>query len=590
MSFEYKATGRIFEWKLLKRIFALVSEYRVTIIFSFFLTVIVAALGVATPILMQKGLDQYVVKGNIAGLEKLSMVIFGVLVMQTLLSYYQTYYTNWLGQMAILKLRDNIFNHILKFRLKVFDTTPVGMMITRTISDVESVADIFSQGLISIFGDVMLMLMILGVMFFFNWKLSLVTLSVFPFLLATSWIFKEKVKVSFQDVRQQVARLNAFLQEHITGMNIVQIFHREEKELNRFHEINAKHRDANIRSVLYYSIFFPVIEIFSAIAVALIVWYGGKNMLPPNNISFGEVTSFILFINLLFRPLRQIADKFNTLQMGMVASDRIFKVMDMEDSTPDTGKLQTAINGQVSFENVWFAYNEEDWVLKDISFDVKPGQVLAIVGHTGAGKSSIISLINRLYEKTKGNILIDGEPVENYGLDWLRSNIAVVLQDVFLFSDTIENNIRLYDENITKEQILEAARLVGADKFINHLPGGIEYQVQERGATLSTGQRQLISFIRAVIQNPKILILDEATSSIDNETEELIQQATKVLLQGRTSIVVAHRLATIRNADMILVMEKGRIKEVGKHDELLEKGGLYRKLYELQFTELVLGE
>jgi ATP-binding cassette subfamily B protein len=425
-------------------------------------------------------------------------------------------------------------------------------------------------------------------MFYIDWRLSLYSLAVFPLLLVSAYIFKEKVKVSFQDVRTQVARLNAFLQEHITGMQIVQVFNRQDIEMDRFEKINASHRDANIRGVLYYSVFFPVIEVLSAMAIALIVWGGTKGVLDQR-ITFGTVVAFIQFINLLFRPIRQVADKFNTLQMGMVAADRIFNVLEMEDSTPDKGHLAAdKVEGKIEFKDVWFAYEDENWILKDLSFDIQPGQTLAIVGHTGAGKTSITNLVNRLYEKQKGEILLDGRPVEDYQLTSLRKQIAVVLQDVFLLSDSIANNIKLFNENITREQMIEAAKLVGADRFIETLPGGYDYQVQERGATLSTGQRQLISFIRAVIQDPRILILDEATSSIDQETEELIQHATEVLLKDRTSIVIAHRLATIQHADKILVMEKGRIKEVGTHQELLEKGGLYRKLYELQFTELVM--
>jgi ATP-binding cassette, subfamily B, multidrug efflux pump len=381
--------------------------------------------------------------------------------------------------------------------------------------------------------------------------------------------------------------MNAFLQEHITGMQIVQIFNREKEEGLKFEQINREHKEANIRSVFYYSVFFPVIEVLSAISIAMLVWYGAGRILQ-DELTFGSLVAFILYLNLLFRPIRQLADKFNTLQMGVVSSERIFRVMDMEDFIPDEGKEEKEIKGDVDFKNVWFAYEEENWVLKDVSFEVKQGESLAIVGHTGAGKSSIINLINRMYIKNKGDICIDDINIEDYKLEYLRKNIAVVLQDVFLFSDTIENNIKLYNEDITREQIIEAAKLVGAHKFIERLPGGYDYQVQERGGTLSTGQRQLISFIRAIIQNPKILILDEATSSIDQETEEMIQHATEVLLKGRTSIIIAHRLATIQNASQIVVMEKGRIKERGKHQELLQQGGLYRKLYELQFTELAI--
>jgi ATP-binding cassette subfamily B protein len=588
MSFDSKVSGSALDTKSLKRVFSLISDHKIILVISIILTIALALIGIATPVITQRAIDQDIMHFNGQGLLNDAMLIIVILVLQTLILYFQTYYTNWLGQQAVHQLRTRIFNHILDFRLKVYDRTPVGTMITRTVSDVETIADIFSEGLVSISGDVLLIIAILTVMFYEDWRLSCYSLSVFPLLLISAYIFKEKVKVSFQDVRTQVGRLNAFLQEHITGMQIVQVFNRQDIEMNRFEKINAAHRDANIRGVLYYSVFFPVIEVLSAMAIAFIVW-GGTHGILTGRVSIGMVTLFIMLINQLFRPIRQVADKFNTLQMGMVAADRIFNVLEMEDAIPDNGQMMAdKVEGKIEFRDVWFAYEDENWILKDLSFDIQPGQTLAIVGHTGAGKTSITNLVNRLYEKQKGEILLDGRPVEDYQLTSLRKQIAVVLQDVFLLSDSIANNIKLFNENITREQMIAAARLVGADRFIETLPGGYDYQVQERGATLSTGQRQLISFIRAVIQNPRILILDEATSSIDQETEELIQHATEVLLKDRTSIVIAHRLATIQHADKILVMEKGRIKEVGTHHELLEKGGLYRKLYELQFTELVM--
>lgn len=587
MSFNYKPSGKAMDMKVLQRVYKLIAPYKAIFILAVFLTILSAFIGPAVPFLVQYTIDHSVMQLNMQSLLNFSLLIMGLLILQTIVNYFQSYYTSWLGQHAILHLRNNVFNHIVKFRLRVYDRTPVGTMITRTVSDVETVADIFSQGLINIIGDSLQLIVILVLMFVTDWRLSLVSLSVLPFLLISAYVFKEKVRASFQQVRTQVARMNAFLQEHITGMQIVQIFNREKEESLRFEQINREHRDANIRSVFYYSVFFPVIEVLSAISIAMLVWYGAGRILA-DEITFGALVAFILYLNLLFRPIRQLADKFNTLQMGVVSSERIFRVMDMEDFIPDEGKEEKEIKGDVDFKNVWFAYEEENWVIKDVSFSVKEGESLAIVGHTGAGKSSIINLINRMYVKNKGDICIDDVNIEDYKLEYLRKNIAVVLQDVFLFSDTIENNIKLYNEDITREQIIEAAKLVGAHKFIEKLPGGYDYQVQERGGTLSTGQRQLISFIRAIIQNPKILILDEATSSIDQETEEMIQHATEVLLKGRTSIVIAHRLATIQNASQIVVMEKGRIKERGKHQELLQQGGLYRKLYELQFTELAI--
>jgi ATP-binding cassette, subfamily B, multidrug efflux pump len=593
-----KITGKAFDFTLLKRIFSLVSKYKYVVVFNIILTVLGAALMVAMQFAVQYLYDNFVVKEfNKTGTINLQVVEHGILiagagylsllVLQTLFSYFQTYYNGWLGQQAIYQLRNRVFAHILGFRLRLYDKTPVGTLITRSINDVESIADIFGEGSISIIGDSMQILFILAAMFYTSWQLSLYSLSVFPLLLIAAYIFKEKVRISFQDVRTQVARLNAFIQEHITGMQIVQVFNRQKVEMDRFLKINAAHRDANIRGIMYYAVFFPVIELLNAIAVALIIWGGAREVMHMHATT-GTLVLFILLINILFRPIRMIADKFNTLQMGMVAAGRIFAVLDTEDATADTGTIDKTIDGEVEFKHVWFAYNDEDWILKDISFEAKPGEMLAIVGHTGAGKTSITSLVNRVYDKQKGDICIDGIPVEDYRLDSLRGQVAVVLQDVFLFSDTIANNIRLFNPAITTEQMEEAARLVGADRFINKLPGGFEYQVQERGATLSTGQRQLISFIRAVLQKPRILILDEATSSIDHETEEMIQHATEVLLKDRTSIVIAHRLATIQKADKILVMEKGRIVESGTHEELISREGLYRNLYELQFTELVI--
>ncbi|MDQ3071771.1 MAG: ABC transporter ATP-binding protein/permease [Bacteroidota bacterium] len=587
MSFDLKSTGKAFDLSVLRRVFALVSPYRGIFFLSVVLTILSAVVGPAVPVVIQKAIDDPILNNDIMGLYWYCAAVLGLLILQAIIMYVQTYYTNWLGQKAVQHLRTGIFSHILGFRQKVYDRTPVGTMITRTVSDVETVNEIFSQGLINIIGDTLQIAVILGIMFYTDWQLALVSLAVFPLLLISAYIFKEKVKVSFQDVRAQVARMNAFLQEHITGMQVVQIFNRENHEMKKFEKINEGHKDANIRSIFYYSVFFPVIEVLSAIAIALLVWWGARDILNGEQ-TIGTLVLFILLINLLFRPIRQIADKFNTLQMGMVASDRIFKVMDLEDHIPDTGTTDKPFDGTVEFKNVWFAYNDEDWVLKDVSFKVERGDSLAIVGHTGAGKTSITNLINRQYVYNKGAICVDDIPVEEYTLHSLRRQIAVVLQDVFLFSDTIENNIRLYNPAISNEQIIEAAHMVGAHRFIEKLPGAYKHRVQERGANLSTGQRQLISFIRAVIQDPAILILDEATSSIDQETEELIQEATDVLLKDRTSIIIAHRLSTIQHAAQIIVMEKGKIKERGRHDELLNQGGLYKQLYEFQFTELML--
>ena len=587
MAFDYKVTGKAFDLRVLRRVLGLVSDYKWTFSRALILTVLTAIVGPAIPFVVRYAIDHYIMVKDFNGLQNYAAIILGLLVAQVFIGYSQSYTTSWLGQMAILRLRRKMFQHILHFRLKVYDRTPVGTMITRTVSDIETIADIFGEGFFSILSDVLVMAVALGIMFYTNWKLSLVSLSVLPFLWIAAYFFKEGIKKSFQDVRTQVGRLNAFLQEHITGMQIVQVFNREDEEMEKFKKINELHRDANIRSIFAYSIFFPVIEVLSAVSIALMVWYAA-GAIVTSTMTFGVLVGFILYLNLLFRPIRQIADKFNTLQMGIVSGDRVFQVLDEEDAIPDLGTLVPELKGKVEFKNVNFGYNDDSLVLKDISFTIDEGKTLAIVGHTGAGKSSIINLINRLYAYQNGQILIDDLKIEDLKLEWLRKNIAVVLQDVFLFSDTILNNIRLFNDKISKNEIMHAAQLVGAHDFIERLPGGYDYQVQERGATLSTGQRQLISFIRAIIQNPKILILDEATSSIDQETEEMIQHATEVLLKGRTSIVIAHRLSTIQNASQIIVMDKGQIKERGTHDQLLAHGGLYRQLYELQFTELVL--
>jgi ATP-binding cassette subfamily B protein len=586
MGFEYKVTGKAFDLSLIKRILGLLSNRKWYLLLGLVLTIASSIIGPQVPKLVQQALDKYVMTSKIDGLFNQSMLIAAVMILNFLVVYRQNLLLNWLGQEAIYNLRRKIFNHIIHLKLSIYDRTAVGTMITRTVSDVEAVSDVFSEGLISIVGDILQMSVILFLMISIDLRLTLVSLSVLPILIFAAYLFKESVKKAFQDVRTQIAKLNAFIQEHISGMSIVQAFSREEQEFNQFTQINARHRDANIKSIFAYSLFFPVIEVLSAVSIALIIWDGGQRILG-GHITFGMVVAFTLYINLLFRPIRQIADKFNTLQMGIVSGDRIFQVLDMDDFIADEGKIITPIVGKVEFRNVEFAYQPPNTILKDLSFNLQEGKTLAIVGHTGAGKSSIISLLNRLYPYQGGQILVDGIKIEDYSLEHLRKNIAVVLQDVFLFSDSVYNNITLWHTNITKEDVMQAIRLVGAEQFINKLPGGLDYIVQERGASLSTGQRQLISFIRALVHNPKILILDEATSSVDNETEELLQKAIAVLLKGRTSIVIAHRLSTIRHASDIIVLDKGQIKEQGTHEQLIELGGLYNKLYRLQFDSVV---
>jgi len=591
-----QVTGKALDWKLLTRIMQYVKPYKRTFIIAALLTIFLAVITLVQPILMEIGLDKYILAGNYNGLVFIVILMILQLAVQTVAQYYQTYSTNALGQSVIRDLRVHVFNHIMSLRLKYFDRTPIGMLITRTVSDLETIADIFSEGLISIIGDLLLVLALIICMLVKDWKLTLVTLIPLPFLLGATYIFKEAIKSSFQDVRTHVAQLNTFLQEHISGISIIQYFSREAQEMRKFNVVNEKYRDANIRSNWYYSIFFPVVEIFVAGSIGLLVWYGCKRILSDqqmasltadeHGITPGKILAFMTFLNLLFRPIRQLADKFNTLQMGMVGADRIFKVLDTDEVAPNNGTVQTGrLRGNIQFKDVWFAYNDDNWVLKNISFNIQPGETLALVGATGAGKSSTINILNRFYEIGQGSVQVDGVDIKDYELNYLRSQIATVIQDVFLFSDTIANNISLNNPSITREQIIAAATDVGAHEFIERLPGGYDYNVMERGATLSAGQAQLISFVRALVYNPAILVLDEATSSVDTETEILIQNAIDKLMDGRTAIVIAHRLSTIQKADKIIVLDHGEIKEIGTHQELLRiEEGYYRKLYDLQFN------
>lgn len=591
-----EVTGKALDWKLLGRVMHYVRPYRSTFIIAAVLTVFLAGNALVQPILMQLTLDKYILGNDYNGLLLMVGLMIAQLAIQTIVQYNQTYLTNSLGQSVIRDLRIAVFNHVISLRLKYFDRTPIGILITRTVSDLETIADIFSEGLISIVGDLLLVIGIIAAMLVKDWKLALITLIPMPFLMLSTYVFKEAIKSAFQEVRTQVAQLNAFLAEHITGISIIQYFAREDQEMRKFKDVNVKYRDANIRSNWYYSIFFPVVEILFAVCLALLVWYGCKRILSDGQMASisasghpvtpGVILAFIVLLNLLFRPIRQLADKFNTLQMGMVGADRIFRVLDTDEVAVNTGTLRpTTLRGEISFENVWFAYNEENWVLKNISFHVKPGETLALVGATGAGKSSTINILNRFYEIGKGEVKVDSVNIQNYEVGFLRSRIATVIQDVFLFSDTIANNISLNNPGIGREQIVAAAKDVGAHEFIERLPGGYDYNVMERGSTLSSGQAQLISFIRALVYDPSILVLDEATSSVDTETEILIQNAIYRLMEGRTAIVIAHRLSTIQNADKIIVLDHGEIKEIGTHQELLKiEHGYYRKLYDLQFN------
>ena len=585
-------SGKAFDLNILRRVYAFTRPYRNKFYLSVFLTLAIAGIAPLRPILIQSTIDHAISKGDAMELNRMILIMIGLLLSQTAIQYIHTYLTNWLGQTVIRDLRVQLFRHITALRLRYFDQTPIGTLVTRTISDLETIADIFSEGLIVILGDLLQLFVIITVMFFKDWRLTLISLSTIPVLLVATRIFQYGINITFREVRTQVAALNTFVQEHITGMSIVQIFNREEEEMKRFTAINREHMKANIKSVWYYSIFFPVVELLSATSIGLLVWWGSKGVIV-HEVSIGNVVAFIMFINMLFRPIRELADKFNTLQMGMVSSERVLKVLDTKDFIPDTGKIKKEIKGSIRFENVWFAYSDEiltetgepDWVIRDLSFEIKPGETLALIGATGAGKSSVINLVGRMYEFQKGKIYIDDIDIREYELDNLRRQLAVVLQDVFLFSDTILNNITLKNSSISEETVVEAAKQVGADEFIRRLPEAYNFNVMERGAMLSVGQRQLLSFIRAFVYNPSILVLDEATSSIDSESEELIQKATAKLTSGRTSIVIAHRLATIQNADKIIVMHLGRKEEEGTHQELLRAGGKYKMLYELQFQD-----
>lgn len=590
MEKEKVSSGNIIDWSVLSRLMKFVMPYKGRFISVVLLTIILGVLAPTRPFLIQYTLDTDVAAGDYTGMVWMMVILLGLLLLHSIAQYIHTYLSGWLGQQVIRDIRNKLYRHIVSLRLRFFDKTPIGRLVTRTISDVETLSDVFSEGLAAMLGDLLQIIFILGFMFYQDWRLALLSLSTLPLLLISTYIFKEKVKVTFNDVRNAVSNLNTFVQEHITGMNIVQIFGSEKREFEKFNEINEEHKRANLKSVLYYSIYFPVAEIIAAAGIGLLVWYGAKGVInfDETGITIGKLIAFIMYIQMFFRPIRMIADRYNTLQMGIVSSSRILNLLDATEDVQKNGTFKPEhVRGEVKFSHVWFAYNDSEYVLRNINLDIAAGETIALVGATGAGKSSIINLLNRFYEINRGSIQIDGVDIADYELGTLRRNIGVVLQDVFLFSDTIFKNITLGNPELTEDMVWQAADLVGARKFIERLPGKLQYNVMERGATLSVGQRQLISFIRAMVYNPKILVLDEATSSVDSETEEMIQQAIGKMMSGRTSIVIAHRLSTIQKTNKIIVLDHGEIKESGKHEELLLKEGLYSQLHKMQYKEFV---
>ncbi len=577
---------QFFNFTLLRRVFQYASPYKKKFYLSVVLAILLAFMTPVRPFLIQLTVDKYITNSIGHMVVTITLIQIGLIVIETLMRFLFTFTTAVLGQSVVKDLRVATYKKIMGLNLSQFDKTPIGTLTTRTVNDIESINDIFSDGLVPIIADLLAIVSVLGFMLWTDWQLTLIALIPFPIIILATYYFKESINKSFFKVRNAVASLNAFVQEHLTGMSVVQAFAAEEQELNKFKAINKEHRNANIKAIFAYSVFFPLVEIVLALSIGLVVWYTSKEALQLQESQQGTVVAFILCLNLLFRPLRVIADKFNVLQMGIIASERVFKILDNPDFIDKEGTFAPEkVAGKIEFDKVWFAYTEENYVLKDVSFMANPGETIAIVGHTGSGKTTIISLLNRLYHIQKGLIKIDDVDIEDYGVESLRKNVGVVLQDVFLFSGSVIDNITLRNPEISREKVIEAAKLIDMHDFIMRLPGGYDYNVMERGATLSLGQRQLLSFIRAMLYNPAILILDEATSSVDTESEILIQHAIDTLIRGRTSIVIAHRLSTIRKASKIIVLDKGEIKEIGTHSELLKKGGFYSQLYELQFEK-----
>jgi len=578
--------GKAYDSKLMKRLLEFVKPYKKYVVLAILLNILVAGLGPLRPWLTKVAIDDKIMNNDFDGLVILTLGLFGALAVQAVIQYVLTYYTQLLGQKTILDLRRRLFRHTQKLAVSFFDKTPIGRLVTRVTNDVESLNELFTSGIVMVFSDVFIILWILGFMFFIDWQLSLITLSVLPFLIYGTFLFRKKVRESYRDIRMYLARLNSYMQEHITGMSVTRLFNKEKDEAKTFAKINGDHRDENIRSVFYYAIFFPGVELISSAAIALIIWYGGGQVVQEQ-ISLGVLFAFIQYTEMFFRPIRDLSEKYNIMQTAMASSERIFTLLDDQTiiQNPENPKPLGQVKGKIDFEEVCFAYNQDDYVLKNISFSINPGETVAIVGATGAGKTSIINILTRFYDINRGSIKVDGVDIREVDKRELRQKISIVLQDVFLFFGTIKSNIGMNDPAITDEMIEAAARHVGAHRFIDLLPKKYDEPVKERGATLSVGQKQLVSFARALAHDPQILILDEATSSVDTETEKMIQSAIDTLLEGRTAIVIAHRLSTIRNADKIIVMHKGEMKEMGTHEELLEKRGLYFKLYQLQYKD-----
>lgn len=571
---------------VLAKVLKLAKPYMALFIFCLAMAVLMAPIANIRPFLIGTMVDDYIFVKDIAGLKTMVVIYLIFVVLNVLIRYAFIYYSAVLGQSVIKDLRVNVFKQVQSLKLRFFDQTAVGKIITRTISDIQAINEIFTQGVLTMIADILGIFAVLGFMFYHSWRLTLISLVTLPLMVLATYIFKEKVKVSFQRVRNEISAMNSFLQEQISGMRIIQMFNAEKQESEKFRKINRKYTSANLNSIEYYAIFYPVVELISAIALSLLVWLGSKGIWD-STISPGAFVSFPLYLNMLFRPVRMLADKFNTLQMGLVAADRVFKLLEREDYISDYGdKTVSKIDGDVEFRNVHFSYDDETYVLNDINFKLEAGKTMAIVGSTGSGKTTIINILSRFYETQKGKILIDGTDIRKYDLKSLRERIAIVLQDVFLFNGTVIDNIRLKDSSISREKIVDASKTIGADEFFQKLPGGYDFMLTERGSNLSMGQKQLISFVRALVVDPDILILDEATSSVDTETEAIIQYAIEKLIEKRSSIIIAHRLSTIRHADKILVLGKGTILEEGSHDELLaNEGGHYRQLYEKQFEQ-----